>query len=366
MNRLKTAKVFFLAFLVLAVVGEIGARFYYFFRNGRYVLYLIVPLFGDRSELPSPGAPVKASATHTLYDPESKREITFTINNLGGRGADCPLQKTPWVTRVIAMGASSTYGTNNPDWATWPVFLEQALRRAGKKVEVFNASWPGIKIADIMNWYETQIVAYQPDLVIYYEGWNDTPLLGDSAEVDAQLRRFYCYTRWGRRLHPLHYRVMLFTYLMEKLEFEQVRRLKAQPLPDVAQFQTQLERFVGLIRQNHSIPVLVLQPNNSKPKEAVRNLPLEDRRAVGTFILEENRADPRTYLGGEKIRLYQAQILVEIVRRTGWARGIQVIDPRGVFSRKMDSQSMFYGQIHLTDEGNRRLASLIADEIHLP
>jgi hypothetical protein len=357
--------IWLLIIAVFLLLGELVARAYYFYRHDYAPRYLIIP-FGSGSKERLPENPDKVGKTVYGTDPCFGRRILFTVNRQGGRGKEWALAKPPGTVRVITLGASSTFGSDSPDWATWPAFLEDALRRRyGANTEVLNASWPGVRIAYLLHWFTKELYRYNPDMVIYYEGWNDTPL-EPSSEVDANVVHTHSFTWFGPLVSWLHYRSMLYTYLVEKTQFYLAKRYKEGIIPRIGYFQSEVKRFVELTRKHKAIPVLVLQANSSELEPGIRDLRLEDQQAIRAVILNAADANTRSdFDRPTKIRLYQAQILVEVVRRTGGALGVQVIDPRLALIRSKETAPVFCGPIHLTDLGNQILAHDIAEQLHL-
>lgn len=355
--------VFLMVFLFLAAEGT--ARFY-FFRLHRDVHYLTTPLGG----LPGPWARLPIDETgfpagKTTWQPDTctGRVVPVTVNSIGRRGREWPLQNTPGTLRIMVVGASSTFGADSPDEATWPVLLEQALnRRPGIRVEVLNASRPGVRIGWLLRQFEHHWASYHPDIVLYYEGWNDTPLEGRSAEVDDTVGQFHADSGWGSKLHALYYRSMLYTYGVEKIHFELAQRHKEGVVPRISYFQGQIQRFVQDVKKTGAVPMLVLQVNHSIPAPKLPTIPLNDPKTVRSFIEETARRDPRADFNPEtKKRFLQAQILVETARRTAESMGVRILDPRTTFVHYRSESPLFCGPIHLTDLGNRLLAETVAE-----
>jgi hypothetical protein len=351
--------------VVFLLLGELVTRAYYFYLHDYAPFYLISP-FGSGSKKRLPEDPYRVGKTLYGTDPCFNRKIAFTVNGQGGRGKEWALAKQPGTFRIITLGASSTFGSDSPDWATWPAFLEDALRRRyGANIEVLNASWPGVRIGYLLHWFTKELYRYNPDMVIYYEGWNDTPL-EPSSEVEANVLHMHSFTRLGPLVSWLHYRSMLYTYLVEKIQFHLAKRYTAGIIPRVGYFQREIKRFVELTRKHRAIPVLVLQANSSELEPEIRDLRLEDQQAIRAVILNAADANSRSdFDRPAKIRLYQAQILVEVVRRAGGALGVQVIDPRLALVHSKEAAPVFCGPIHLTDLGNQILANYIAEQLRL-
>jgi lysophospholipase L1-like esterase len=91
-------------------------------------------------------------------------------NSLGYRGREFALHKRAGVRRVIAFGGSSTYCSSVSNDDTWPARLQEEL---GPGFEVINAGCLGYTTVE--NLIQTEFLAadLEPDLCIYYEGYND-------------------------------------------------------------------------------------------------------------------------------------------------------------------------------------------------
>ena len=112
----------------LLLLAEGAARIYLVNRYGRQALARFERAHGA-SALP-PSVPMEyqySLTTRTGTDPCSGRAITYTVNSIRKRGREWTPHKAPRTLRVLAVGGSTTWGVNNPDWATWPARLERAL-----------------------------------------------------------------------------------------------------------------------------------------------------------------------------------------------------------------------------------------------
>ena len=111
--------------------------------------------------------------------------------------------------------------------------------------------------------------------------------------------------------------------------------------------------------------MMILQVTKLKEEPALDQLDVDDDRAIEAFV--ETAVKRHGNLMADQIlarRVYAAQIFVEAVRREAQAAGVQSIDPRSVFASQADANMLFYDEVHLTDEGNRLLAQVIADHLH--
>ena len=98
------------------------------------------------------------------------------INSLGLRGPERTIEKPPGVLRVLCVGGSTTFGAGIlGDENTWPARLESHLAAGwpNQRVEVWNAGVPGYTTAENIIYLGLTLVDFHPDLVIFYEGYND-------------------------------------------------------------------------------------------------------------------------------------------------------------------------------------------------
>jgi lysophospholipase L1-like esterase len=111
---------------------------------------------------------------------DGDRPYEVHINNHGFRGKDFNEAKPPGVMRVLALGASSTFGYQNRDEETYPHYLEEILnRRAGgaRRFEVINFAIPHATSDNVLALFLAEGVPLEPDFVTFYEGANDATIV---------------------------------------------------------------------------------------------------------------------------------------------------------------------------------------------
>lgn len=348
--------------LVLLLAGEVAARGYYYHQH-HDTRYLLVP-FGGIEIVGPPPEYSRAKGTHTKVDAYSGRTLTFTINGQGGRGREWVEAKPPGAVRILAVGGSTTFGQNSPDDATWPALLEVELRQQyGPAIEVLNGGQTAMRLDEVTSVLSKQWLRYQPDLVLYYEAYNNTPYTVFK-NADLAISHFHRDSGIGRWTRQLYYRSLLYTYFLEKWHFY---RAKHQALvPEVRHFQASLQRLAELLQSRGVRPVYVLQATKYDADPRVQDLDLTDERAIQAFIAgaaQENAQFLRDQI--EALRVYGVQVFVEAVRRTAVAAHVPVIDARAAMTASSAAVPLFCDEVHLTDEGNRRLAQAIARQLNL-
>lgn len=355
--------------LCLFVAGEGAARLVFFLRSDYDVRYLIVP-FGSGRSLVGDTYVHKPETSYLRLDPCTGRMIRFTSNAQGGRGANWKLERSPGTIRWVCIGDSSAYGVNSPDEATWPALLEQSLQtRYRTSAEVFNAGLPGHSMEDFIFFFENRLIPYRADRVLIYGAWNNT-LMPKASQVSTNVRRLHTHSFLGRLVGSVYNRSMLYTYLLEKVYFLRIS-WGDRTLPDVGRFKRQLEKFIAIIREHETEPILVLQmvePLQNRSLQAflkeLRTLDFKEASQVrATFLSAVEREESQQYDRVTWLRVYQTQLLLEITRRVGRRLGVRVLDPQEGFSRYTGSAPLFCDVVHLSDMGNRVLAEQVARQL---
>ena len=110
---------------------------------------------------------------HSKYVNTDDTEMGTWRRTLNPRSERCEKQAT---TKVWVLGGSTVYGAGVPDWATLPSYLSQELNRgktgcvvvANLGVEAYVTSQEVILLIEQLK------RGWQPDIVIFYDGINDT------------------------------------------------------------------------------------------------------------------------------------------------------------------------------------------------
>jgi lysophospholipase L1-like esterase len=142
------------------------------------------------------------------YEPGAKLELSaggelfrIEINSQGYRTREFSETKPAGTVRVLCIGGSTTVAGRTND-ETYPALLEARLRRRwpGLPLEVLNLGTSGVGSDLWLAWLD-KLLAWQPDVVVQYEGINDISWL----ELPAYAAR-----------HPIR-RVVQDSLLLERL-----------------------------------------------------------------------------------------------------------------------------------------------------
>jgi hypothetical protein len=169
-----------LLLLILLVVVEGIARGYEFYEPPNCVLlnsdsYKDIDPFLSRQ--------ICLDMSQVVYEEEGILQLkpnqhfsTININSDGFRGPETSMEKPKDIFRIFMVGGSTTFGAGSTsDYTTIPSILQTKLKdvNQNQEIEVINA---GIPFADSFRevyHVKNNILEFNPDLIIIYDGWND-------------------------------------------------------------------------------------------------------------------------------------------------------------------------------------------------
>jgi lysophospholipase L1-like esterase len=117
------------------------------------------------------GYALKPSWTSAPTDPQR-----VAHNRLGFRGKETTWEKPAGTFRIVTLGGSSVYGSqDSSDESVWSARLERLLEEArpGRKIEVINGGCLGYNSFEMLGQFEFRLINFRPDLVLTYEAIND-------------------------------------------------------------------------------------------------------------------------------------------------------------------------------------------------
>ncbi|MBN1120816.1 MAG: SGNH/GDSL hydrolase family protein [Anaerolineae bacterium] len=106
----------------------------------------------------------------------TSNEFDDMNNSLGFRGPEVKIPKPDGVYRIVAVGGSTTYGTEVNNWyESYPAQLEEVLREdyGYTNVEVINGGAAGYNSWETLINLAFRAMDVEPDLVIFYQNTND-------------------------------------------------------------------------------------------------------------------------------------------------------------------------------------------------
>jgi lysophospholipase L1-like esterase len=178
----------------------------------------------------------------------------------------------------VCSGGSTTYDVRaNGNEATWPGRLETALVADGRRVEVWNAGFPGWTTLENLIALETRDVDLAPDVVVLYQGINDLQPLSHE-RIEPQYDGFHAEQMlaglgFDGATVPWYRRSVLAEITNQRLGFarravpEPPPRMPRTTLPDEALriFARNVRSFVSVATAHGARALLVTQPLVLRP-----------------------------------------------------------------------------------------------------
>jgi lysophospholipase L1-like esterase len=275
---------------------------------------------------------------------------TFTINSDGFRGTTKKSDLTERYS-IIALGESSTMGIEVDDDYTWPAILDRLLVARNIDSVVFNAGVGGINSSQMRQMYLQEIKPLKPKVVIYYGGRNDHGLGGGLTRFPGPdkwsggfvnwLRQFVVYKK--AELRYLQYRV----FGREYLDF----------LPSINRwiptYERNLEQLIQYAKADRTCFVIAQQvmPFDKVLAKYLQNNQFEEARK---HFFTERSAWPELF---RQLDLYESQLKIA---RANNIPTVNFFTETGFIA---DDLFIPNDTVHLSEAGNRFIASQLANEI---
>jgi lysophospholipase L1-like esterase len=261
------------------------------------------------------------------------------------------------VVRVIALGASSTFGYLDRDDETYPHQLEQRLseRLASegcsdvRRFEVLNLGIPHLDSSGIYALFMSEGLAFEPDVVTFYEGANDTRRIERSLGERALLE-----------LSRVSVAMLALAELIEtRLESFDALDLERHLRGVVERFLGNLARIADECERRGIRFVVVSQQ--------ARSFAVPDERLAQVGYDEEAEIVRAELDAGQRLDLARLQFLMHAqitsaLRAWVAARGVPFVDFIAALEQEGQRASLM-SWVHLAPAGNRVLADRLAREI---
>jgi len=290
----------------------------------------------------------------------SDERVYWSSNSLGFRGPEIPFVKAAGALRVVCLGASTTEGVQSDD-ETYPHFLQQELDvlLAGRAVEVVNAGYHGENIDDLQEIFIQKVLPLKPDIVIFYEAANNIDW-SEFLTATPQSCWEDCWLQQRSRLYSYVWkRSALFRLISEGLGRNQYRLRplthvldESLPKRSITHYRTVLDELVREATDNDV--VMILSSFQTLAKGDLTVTPEENPYLFHEVYLRMYPLTP-----GEVARVY------DLFNRQSAAVAREVGVPYAELSPDFskDARYFTFDYIHLSPEGNRLLAKLLAAHV---
>jgi hypothetical protein len=333
--------------LVAGVAAELTARIDDYLRFG-------VPLLAA----PSREALIFRDSLTVRGTPEGRFEH-FALDSFGFLGPEIPFSPTAGCPRVMAIGASETFGFTEPDGKNYVSQLRDSLSTHGC-FEVINAGIRGITGPNLITFWKRWGARFRPAFVVIYP----TPNFYLDNEPPQPLRPVPPQTAGAapllhsRFVDHVHSLVNLPTGLQTWRVRRAIRRATAGRPPDWF-FQTAPPERLALFRQDLDSLVTEVTAAGATPVLAVvatrygRELSPEDRNILTQWRYIMPRATEPAILAFERSS-------ADVTRRIARSRQALMVDADSVMTGHRDE---FADSQHFTARGAGVLAGLVAHTI---
>jgi hypothetical protein len=367
--------------LVSFLVIEIGFRVALAFQVGPRILFYGTPFHWKKVPAAAPaGSPVRIRGNiqegYTKYfpneskvhrDPVTGEWFKVSINKRGFRGGEINEAKKPGVTRIITLGASSTFGYFDRDDETYPYYLEQKLNEDPGdfgRFEVINLGIPHLRSEQILALFYAEAISLQPDVVTFYEGSNDA-YRGNPSENMSQSEN----TTQNQKQPPITPLEIAYRFIRSHLiTVAFIHDIIAEPTFNRRRVERHMtgtsEHFIGNIdrlyqecqRRGIIFVALKQQAKSLMVKE-------EDVRSV-TYMQEAQMVKDKLEKEGS-IKMTELHFLTHSLLTTNlenWATSNHVpfVDVQKLLDQDRD---VLVSWVHLSPRGNRMIADALGKEI---
>jgi hypothetical protein len=360
--------------LVFVLAGEAVLRMKYFFAHGHDWNYLTTPYVNGKLKLSgrmSFDAPLaddqivftfpRPCVSGMVLSTELKQLMPRTWDEQCFRGDRVSVSKPADEYRIVFLGGSTVQDVQSDDEMMTAQFKRAFPPvHAGKRTTVVNAGMAGLGSSELLERYQSKVARLSPDLVVYYEAWNEQPNdVKPRSKVDRQLSDL------NTGVHrALHYRSMLYTYLKEKFAFAAAAKANFWKV-DLSAVRTDFPRLARDVRARGGAFVFVTQVVNLP--RTWKGIDTFDYHAVDA-LLDRLKADPAYVWDINEISMLNQRLALGYTLELCRENSIPVISLLDDMEALGDAKrgEMFVDLVHLSVKGDRFVGGLIANRLELP
>lgn len=295
--------------------------------------------------------------TKYTYDVDTGELIPVRINRHGFRGPDYSLSKEPGVIRIVALGASSTFGYHDRDDETFPYLMEKLLERecdGMRRFEVINLGVPHLTSEEIVQLFRTDGLPLRPNFVTFYEGINDSSY--DKPKMKSAVRKTLASSYRVIREH------VVTAAFVEEIMRSDGRKFSAA---EVERHQVgRSERFLAslsqLLEECRAIDATLIVANQQArslvvPREALAGVGYQQE----VDIVEHKLAE-QGFLTTKELNFLTHRDLMRDLRVWASSNAVPFVDVIAALDERRD---VLVSWVHLNGDGNRVIARALADAI---
>jgi hypothetical protein len=297
--------------------------------------------------------------TRYTYDADTGEVIPVRINRHGFRGPDYSPSKEPGVVRIVALGASSTFGYHDRDDETYPYFMERMLQRecgGAARFEVINLGIPHLTSEEIVRLFRNDGLPLRPDYVTFYEGINDSSF--DKPKLRSAWRKALARVYRAVREH-----VVTAAFIEEVMRSD----VRTFSVADVERHRAgRSERFLAnlsrLLEDCRSIDATLIVANQQARSLLVRREELAGVNYEREGDLVERKLAEQGFLTTKELNFLAHRDLMRDLRVWAASNEVPFVDIIAALDSRRD---VLVSWVHLNAEGNRMIAQSFVDAIRV-
>lgn len=316
------------------------------------------------------GNAIEAKARKVTFSPVVQYKFgnpAYPINSRGFRGPEVDFKKKPGTTRILFVGASSTFDLGASDGEDWPSLAGNELRANGfPNVEVLNFGTPGSISYEATARIATELFLYEPDVIVFSNIWSEVkyfhiqnPLyriprnasinlfsnpdnaidefFAEHSYVYGSIRSVYLRDYYGKRL--------LGTPTLE--DGSDAGKLDGPSVLGASQYRQNMKTLIAAIRAAGAVPVIMSEHTLATPAASDADWDKKISRELSKHF-------------NHKAIVNCIAFANETLAKTARDEKIDFLD----FNREISGRTeFFFDHVHLTAEGGRALSHLVAEAL---
>ena len=250
---------------------------------------------------------IKVPSEPTQENIPNQHNEYVNINSFGFRGVEISKEKPENVYRIIMLGGSTLFGYGaSSDETTIPGFLQKKFETTDSdfKVEVINAGSSGAYSKTETLYVEHKLLDFDPDLIIVYDGWNDSRIPYTSHIGERGLA--------GQLYDSVNHLQSIFPYYKTPIVIREIGRdlISAEEDTIATRIDANLDKKVILWKERWNESCLLAQKNDIKTL-----ITIQPMLGTGDRIVTKSEKSTSGLLQNDfmQLPLYQLQKFVDVL-----------------------------------------------------
>ena len=250
---------------------------------------------------------IKVPSEPTQENIPNQHNEYVNINSFGFRGVEISKEKPENVYRIIMLGGSTLFGYGaSSDETTIPGFLQKKFETTDSdfKVEVINAGSSGAYSKTETLYVKHKLLDFDPDLIIVYDGWNDSRIPYTSHIGERGLA--------GQLYDSVNHLQSIFPYYKTPIVIREIGRdlISAEEDTIATRIDANLDKKVILWKERWNEICLLAQKNDIKTL-----ITIQPMLGTGDRIVTKSEKSTSGLLQNDfmQLPLYQLQKFVDVL-----------------------------------------------------